>query len=189
MDQKVSGYPQKYRYPKVPTRTPWHTLVAPPQDVRAPQDQAQDSAGAAPKGDESVGANSWRRSRRRNTGTAAAGSGRVRKHLWLKEQTMQRCPRSSSLLARMRCLRARPRMRISSGSSHVNLALTAGARCQRGACRTSSSSAWRRGRLVAAAQRRRERSQRRFRVETCESQESLAYYSWNILYSTLQCPL
>ena len=79
-------------------------------------------AGAAPKGDEAVGANSWRRSRRRNTGTAAAGSGRVRKHLWLKEQTMQRCPRSSSLMARVRCLRARPQMRISSGSSHVNLA-------------------------------------------------------------------
>ena len=96
--------------------------MALPQDVRAPQDQAQDSAGAAPKGDEAVGANPWRRSRPPNTGTAAAGSGRVRKHLWLKEQTMQRCPRSSSLLARMRCLRARPRMRISSGSSHVNLA-------------------------------------------------------------------
>ena len=115
--------PTKVPVPKsTHTRTPRHTLVAPPQDVRAPQDQAQDSAGAAPKGDEAVGANPWRRSRPPNTGTAAAGSGRVRKHLWLKEQTMQRCPRSSSLLARMRCLRARPRMRISSGSSHVNLA-------------------------------------------------------------------
>ena len=86
------------------------------------RDQAQDSAGAAPKGDKAVGANPWRRSRPPNTGAAAASSGRVQKHLWQKEQTMQRCPRSSSLLARMRCLRARPQMRISSGSSHVNLA-------------------------------------------------------------------
>ena len=120
----VAELTQKYPHARhgIPSWSTRGTQVAPPQDVRAPQDQAQDSAGAAPKGDEAVGANPWRTSRPPNTGTAAAGSGRVRKHLWLKEQTMQRCPRSSSLLARMRCLRARPQMRISSGSSHVNLA-------------------------------------------------------------------
>ena len=69
---------------------------------------------------------------RRNSLTGSGRRGRQRpakplpSHGGLEQLAIEaadvRCPRSPSLLACMRCLRARPRMHISSGSSHVNLA-------------------------------------------------------------------
>ena len=122
-------HPKSIRVPtKVPVPKSTHTHA-----MAYPRGTSTGCASAAGSGPRLGGRRTERRRIRRRKLVAKIAASKHRdcsselwkspeKHLWQKEQTMQRCPRSSSLLARMRYLRARPQMRISSGSSHVNLA-------------------------------------------------------------------